>query len=109
MAKSVTMYEDRDNTFDIVLYKNKIPLTTTEMGLITKFEIKFNGAYYNTIDNPGGFSLNVSESSYTIKIAGLSLSAAEDTATEVIVYTTESTNGRRWDSFDLTISGEVTK
>jgi len=108
MSQAVTMYEDRDNSFDIVLSKNNALLTEVEMNSITKFEIKFNGSYYNSIDNPTGFVLNATESSYTVSIVDLSLTAAVDMVTEVIIYTSVYTNGTRWDSFDLTISGAVT-
>jgi len=108
MSQAVTMYEDRDNSFDIVLSKNNVLLTESEMSLITKFEIKFNGSYYNSVDNPTGFVLNAAESSYTVKIVNLSLTASTDKVTEVIVYTSVYTNGMRWDSFDLTINGDVT-
>ena len=66
MDKAITHF-DRDNDFTVTLKKNGTTLTALEMGDITKFEIKYSGSYYNSVDNPTGFTITDATGSILVK------------------------------------------
>ena len=107
---TATIYEDRDNSFTVILKKNDELLTTDEMTAITKFEIKYRDAYYNSVDNPSAFTINLTESSVTIKPYELRLTQSSETGdlVEFIVYDSfEYTHGLVWDQFTLIVKSDA--
>jgi hypothetical protein len=104
-----TVYVDRDNTFTMTLKKNDISLTEEEMNAITKVEIKYQGTYYNSIDNAAGFDITVATAK--VKITPKALLLAESITgelVEVIIYDSASTNGIVWDQFTLVNKNDAT-
>jgi len=108
MDKAITHY-DRDNDFTVTLKKNGTVLTALEMGDITKFEIKYNGEYYNSVDDPTGFTITAATGSVLVKPTALELPISSGDIVEVIVYTATDTNGRLWEDFTLKVTGKAIK
>ncbi len=105
--ESVQVYKDRDNSFTLTLEKNGTTLTRTEMDAITRVEIKYNGTYYNSVDNAPGFLKDAANGQITIKPYELSLDASRDTV-ELIVYDAGNyTHGLVWTQFRLVVSNEA--
>lgn len=105
--KTAVTYKDRDNVYYIKLKKNGALLTALEMAAITKFEIKFAGTYYNSVDNPTGF--DITDATATIKILPnkLELPASDGDIVEVIVYDMANTSGVVWEQHILEIKDDA--
>jgi len=103
------VHEDRDNSFTVTLKKNSVALTQTEMEAITKFEIKYNGTYYNSVDNSDGFEIVNATAKVTVKPYELGLESGDTDTVEFIVYDNgDYTNGLLWDRFKLKVSDYAT-
>lgn len=102
MEKAIT-YKDRDNSFILTIKKNGVTLTEAEMSSITKFEIKYNGSYYNSTDDPGGFDITNSAGTVEIFPNEFDLAVSSGDIVEIIVYDIEYTDGFVWDQFILEI------
>ena len=100
-------YKDRNNTFWISLHRNNIILSAAEMALITKFEIKHMNTYYNSIDNPTGFTRDDANGRVKIKPFELDLTISKDLVEFLIYDAADNTNGLYWDTFELSIRGDV--
>lgn len=100
-------FRDRNNTFWVELYKANVLLTAVEMAIITKFEIKHEGVYYNSIANPTGFVRDNANGRVKIKPFELDLPTSKD-LTEFLIYDAgDNTNGLYWDTFELSIRSDV--
>ena len=100
-------YAERDNSFTITMKKNGTTLTAVEMGVITKFEIIYNGAYYDSVGDPTGF--DVTDAAGTVKVMpyALGLTTSSDKV-ELIVYdAVDNTHGLVWDQFKLVMKGDA--
>jgi len=96
--ETVVTYKGRDNSFTLEFTKDKVTLTPVEMGVITKFEIQYNGTYYNSIDNPTGFEITAATGKVKIlpNKLDLAVSSGSGDITEVIVYDDVNTAGLLW-------------
>lgn len=100
-------YKHRNNTLWVKLYRNGVVLTAVEMAAITKFEILHQGVYYNSVDNPTGFTRDDANGRFKVKPFELGLPISKDLV-EVILYDAgDNTNGLYWDTFELSIRGDV--
>ena len=104
---TATCFKDRDNSFLLTLQKNGVTLTQVEMNAITKFEIKYNGAYYDSVDESTGFVRDNVNGTVQIKPYELGLAVSSDKV-ELIIYDATNTHGIMWDQFKLDIKGDVT-
>lgn len=104
--ESATCYEDRDNSFVLTIKKNDVTLTESEMLAVTKFEIKFDGVYYNTVANPTGFVINNVAGTLKVKPYELVLGATIDNV-ELILYTAETPHGLVWENFELIMKDDA--
>lgn len=105
--ESAIVYQARDNTFSVTLKKAGVVLTEEEMGAISKFEIKYKGAYFNSVDNSAGFERDNATGTVKIKPYELGLSAGKDNV-EFIIYDLEvNTHGLVWSKFDLKVRSDA--
>ena len=104
MSGIATIYIDRDNSFTMTLKKNDINLTENEMNAITKFEIKYLGKCYNSVDNAAAFVVTPASATVKVKPYVLDLGVSPKTGdwVEVILYDlVDYTHGIMWDQFSL--------
>jgi len=106
MEKAIT-YNGRDNSFTLTFEKNGTTLTETEMNTITKFEIKFNGSYYNSTDNASGFDVTAASGAVEIFPNELDLAVSSGDVVEVIVYDDSHDDGLVWDRIILEIKNDA--
>ncbi|MDP8268270.1 MAG: hypothetical protein P9L97_06025 [Candidatus Tenebribacter davisii] len=105
---TVICYEDRDNSFFVTLKINDVTLTEGQMDLLTKFEIKYSGVYYDSDDFPLAFVRDDENGTVQIKPVELGLVVGSD-KTEFLVYDAGAySNGLMWDQFKLKMKGDVT-
>ena len=100
-------YRDRDNTFWVVLYRNSVILSAIEMAVITKFEIKHEGVYYDSVSNPTGFTRDDANGRVKILPFELDLPVSKDLVEFIIYDAGDHTNGLYWTTFELSIRGDV--
>jgi len=105
--EQIKCYKDRNNTFWIKLYKDNIILTPAEMAVITKFEIKHQGTYYNSTDNPTGFTRDDANGRVKIKPFELDLPTSKDLVEFLVYDAGDNTNGLYWTTFELSIRNDV--
>ena len=97
MAESAITYSLRDNTFTVTLKLNNVALSEAVMTAITKYEIKYKGVYYNSVDNADGFVVDNTAATVVIKPYELVLPVGTDTKVEFIVYdAADYTHGIVW-------------
>jgi len=99
--------QGRDNSFFLTIYKNGVALTPTDMSSITKFEIKFNGEYYDSDTYPAGIVPDNSTGTITIYPRVLGLKVSTDHKTELIIYDANHTAGFVWTQFRMKIKGDA--
>ena len=104
----VTVYSQRDNSFYLILRKDGKLLTTLEMDSIIKYEIHYNGSYYNSIDHAAAFVADTSNSKVLIKPYSLGLAVSEDEKVEFLIYdAADYSHGVVWDTFKLTVLNDA--
>lgn len=107
---STTIYEDRSNPFTLTLLKNNVILTQQEMVNLSKFEIRYQDAYYDSEDYPSAFVRDNANGQVEIKPATLSLSASRQAGdlVEFIVYdTADHVKGLVWSQFTLIVKDDA--
>ena len=100
-----TVYEDRNNTICLQLFKNGIKLTSTEMDAFTNASIIFDGTEYDYDTYNAAFDWATRKAEAVIIIAlGEVLDApARDTKAELILYTATDTLGVVWGTLDIKV------
>lgn len=104
--ESAICYESRDNSFTLTIKKNNVTLTESEMLAVTKFEIKFDGIYYNTVANPTGFVVDNTAGTLKVKPYELGFVSTTDIV-ELILYDTEHPHGLVWETFELVMKDDA--
>lgn len=100
-------FESRNNSFWVELYKDNVILTAVEMAVITNFEIKHKGLYYNLVDYPTGFTRDNANGRFKVKPFELGLATSKDLV-EVIIYDAgDNSEGLYWDTIELSIRNDV--
>lgn len=101
-----TTYKDRDNTFAIQLVKNGVAFTSSEMQAITKVELLFKEVYYNSTDHPSAFDWTTRESEGVVIFSLGTISAivaGRDKGSELIIYSSDYTDGVVWGLLDINV------
>ncbi len=114
MTTILTVYKGRDNYHEIVLQEENdagemVPLTSSQMATITKMEIHYKNAYYDSDDYPDAFdwSTHAAEGKAVLNIGSLSLPVGKDPKTELIIYDPEHPDGRVWTDFTMAVNEEA--
>jgi len=101
-----TIYVDRNNKFAKKLYLNNTALTSDQMDAISRVDIVFKGVTYDSATYAAAFDWTTEKAnSYIIFALGeiSVLPEGHDQKAELIVYTSEDTDGIIWDYIDLTV------
>ena len=100
------VYLGRDNTFELQLLEQGLPLSQSDMAVITRIDLIFNGATVSSQDNPEAldWTSRAAEAVVVFDLGGLSLSTGTDLSTVLIVYDASHPNGLVWATFTLKVA-----
>lgn len=110
MTETATIYKDRDNSFTITMQRDSLNLTESEMDVITKYEIRYKDAYYDSDTYASAFDVSSVNASVTIKphAFGLAGSSSRGDLVEFIIYDAgDYTNGLMWSQFYLVVKSDA--
>ena len=105
--ETATCYVERDNSFTITMQKNGTTLTESEMGVITKYEIIYNGAYYDSVAESTAFTITNASGTVKIMPYALGLTSSCDRVELIIYDAVDNTHGLVWDQFKLIMKSDA--
>jgi len=107
---TATIYKDRANGFILLLKKDNVLLTSEEMAVITKYEIKYKDVYYDSDTYPDSFVADNNAASVTVKPEPFSLPASSkkgDTVELIIYDDADNVAGLVWGQFTLIVKPDA--
>lgn len=110
VTETATIFEDRTNSFDLILQKNAVNLTVGEMDAITKYELRYDDTYYDSTTYPNAFSAVSATATLTIfpYDLGLGTSGKRGEVVELIIYDAgDNVEGLVWDQFALIVKADA--
>ena len=110
MTTKAIIYEDRSNFILITLMKNGTVLPESDMNNLTKFELRYQDTYYNSVDYPLAFVADSPNGQITIKPYSLGLAASghKGELVEFIVYdAADHISGMVWSQFTLIVKSDA--
>lgn len=109
MTQRITQYLGRDNPSLAILEWDGVTLTSSEMGAITRVDVRYKGSYLSSNDFPALFDWTTYASSGYLEfdLGSLDLPADRDEHAEIIAFDDTYTNGRVVGVVELTISDEA--
>ena len=114
MTETAIIYEDRSNSFIITLLKNNVIMNDADMGQLIKFEIKYQGSYYNSTDYPLAFVAGTDAAGTKGQVEvkpyslGLAASRRKGELVEFIVYdASDHVSGLVWSQFILIVKNDA--
>jgi len=107
VIETAVVYEDRDNSFKLTLKKNNTTLTSSEMTAITKYEIRYNGVYYDSDTYPDAFVPDNANGTIEIKPYELGLETGTDKVELIIYDSVNYTHGLVWEQFKLKVKSDA--
>lgn len=109
MTQRITQYLGRDNPSLAILEWDGVTLTSSEMGAITRVDVRYKGSYLSSNDFPALFDWTTYASSGYLEfdLGSLDLPADRDEHAEIIAFDATYTNGRVVSVIELTISDEA--
>jgi len=102
-----TIYADRDNPFTLTLKQNNVAVIEAVMNTFTKYEIKFQGEYYDSVTYPNAFEISNANATVTIKPEEFDLSPTNRVGEDCVFLVYDASDyddGLVWDIFKLVVS-----